>query len=77
MAQAETRTSNALTVLADARGLPLVADLSVKFAACLTKWATRRRTRMALGALENRELGDVGLTPDAAQREAAKVFWQA
>ncbi|QUJ77592.1 DUF1127 domain-containing protein [Sulfitobacter albidus] len=77
MTHAETRLSTALTLLNGAQDLPLAAVVSVKFAACVTKWATRRRTRLALKALEPWQLQDVGLTPDAADTEAAKVFWRA
>ena len=77
MTHAAILTSDALAVLNSTRSLPLLAVISVKFAACVTKWVTRRRTRLALEHLEAWQLRDVGLTPDAAQREARKVFWQA
>ncbi|MEQ6247934.1 DUF1127 domain-containing protein [Sulfitobacter sp. HNIBRBA3233] len=77
MAHAQIRPTDALTVLTTARTLPLVAVASVKFAACVTEWVTRRRTRLALDHLEDWQLRDVGLTPSAAQREAQKVFWRA
>lgn len=77
MAHATHRSPDALAVLNGAASLPLLAVLSVKFAACVTKWVTRRRTRLALDSLEQWQLRDVGLTPDAARREASKVFWQA
>jgi len=35
----------------------------------------RRRERRALGALDDRQLADVGLTRAQAQREARKPFW--
>lgn len=77
MTQAAILTSDALAVLNSTRSLPLLAVVSVKFAACLTKWVTRRRTRLSLQHLEAWQLSDVGLTPEATQREARKVFWQA
>jgi uncharacterized protein YjiS (DUF1127 family) len=77
MAHAAPLTNEALAVLNTSRSLPLLAVASVSFAACVTKWATRRRTRQTLENLENWQLGDVGLTPSAARRETKKVFWQA
>ena len=58
-------------------GAPLAAVLAVKFAVCVTTWATRRRTRAALTQLQPWQLADVGLTPDQASTEASRVFWQA
>lgn len=69
-------TNDALATLTTSRSLPLLAVLSVTFAACVTKWATRRRTRRALDTLEGWQLRDVGLTPRGANSEARKVFWQ-
>ena len=77
MTRAADLTSNALAVLNTSHSLPLAAVISVKFAAYVTTWATRRRTRLALESLEVWQLSDVGLTPAAAQREARKVFWKA
>lgn len=76
MTHAAILTSDALAVLSNSRSLPLLAVLSVKFAACVTKWVTRRRTRLALDQLDAWQLHDVGLTPDAARAEAQKVFWR-
>ncbi len=77
MTHAAILTNDALAVLNSTRSLPLIAVVSVKFAACVTKWVTRRRTRLTLNQLEAWQLQDVGLTPEAARREARKVFWQA
>ncbi|UWR20869.1 DUF1127 domain-containing protein [Sulfitobacter sp. S190] len=77
MTHAATHTTDALAVLNAQRTLPLVAVISVKFAACVTKWATRRRTRLALAQLEYWQMADVGLTPEDAITEASKVFWRA
>lgn len=77
MTHAAIMTSDALAVLNSTRSLPLLAIVSVKFAACVTKWVTRRRTRLTLEQLEVWQLTDVGLTPDAARAEAQKVFWRA
>lgn len=77
MTHAAILTNDALAVLNSSRSLPLLAVVSVKFAACVTKWVTRRRTRLALDQLDAWQLDDVGLTPDAARVEARKVFWKA
>jgi uncharacterized protein YjiS (DUF1127 family) len=77
MTPAATLTNDALAVLTSTRSLPLLAVVSVKFAACVTLWVTRRRTRLSLEQLDEWQLRDVGLTPDAARAEARKVFWRA
>ena len=77
MTHAAILTNDALAVLNSTRSLPLIAVVSVKFAACVTKWVTRRRTRLTLEQLDTWQLADVGLTPEATRREARKVFWQA
>jgi uncharacterized protein YjiS (DUF1127 family) len=50
--------------------------MAVKFAVLVTKWATRRRTRLALSRLEPWQLRDVGLTPKEADFESRRVFWR-
>ena len=76
-----TRTTplspDTLAYLSAARDVPALAYVAVEFAACVSKWTTRRRSRKALQQLEPWQLEDVGLTPLAARREAAKAFWQA
>ncbi|MEM9576794.1 MAG: DUF1127 domain-containing protein [Pseudomonadota bacterium] len=76
-----TRTSplapDTLAYLTAARNVPTLAYVAVEFAACVSKWATRRQTRRALRQLENWQLDDVGMTPLDAQREVSKAFWQA
>jgi uncharacterized protein YjiS (DUF1127 family) len=39
-------------------------------------WLHRARSRRALLMLTDRELRDIGLTRDAAQREAVLPFWR-
>jgi uncharacterized protein YjiS (DUF1127 family) len=76
-----TRTAHipaeTLAYLSTARNVPTLARIAVGFAACLSKWATRRQTRHALKQLEAWQLDDVGLTPLEARDEAAKAFWRA
>ena len=40
------------------------------------RWLHRARSRRALLSLSARELSDIGLTPEAARREAALPFWR-
>ena len=65
----------ALLLLNDSPRLPLIAALAVRFAAAVTQWERRRRSRINLGRLDDRLLRDVGLTPDQAQREVKRYFW--
>ncbi|MCV3270955.1 DUF1127 domain-containing protein [Roseobacter sinensis] len=77
MAHATTPSSRSLAYLNEVKEMPQVAILAVEFAVCVSKWTTRRRTRRALKKLTVRQLDDVGLTPEQARHEAAKVFWRA
>jgi len=77
MTHAAILTNDALRTLNTSRSLPLLAVMSIAFAACVTKWVTRRHTRLSLDQLDAWQLQDVGLTPKAAHDEARKVFWKA
>ena len=68
--------SPALTLLNASPRLPLIAALAVRFAAAVTRWEQRRRTRVNLGRLDDRLLRDVGLTRRAAHQEISRRFWQ-
>jgi len=39
-------------------------------------WLARSRERHALAELDHRLLADIGVPPDAAAREASKLFWE-
>ncbi len=65
----------ALMLLNDSPRLPLIAALAVRFAAAVTQWERRRRSRINLGKLDDRLLEDVGLTSHQAQREVKRYFW--
>ncbi|EEX10737.1 conserved hypothetical protein [Ruegeria lacuscaerulensis ITI-1157] len=67
--------TSALLLLNDSPRLPLVAALAVRFAATVTKWERRRRSRTNLGKLDDRLLRDVGLTRPEADRESRRHFW--
>ncbi|MEP1767483.1 MAG: DUF1127 domain-containing protein [Sulfitobacter sp.] len=77
MTHAAALTNDALKTLTASRSIPMLAVLSIAFAACVTKWVTRRQTRLTLDQLDAWQLQDVGLTPRAARDEARKVFWKA
>ncbi len=66
----------ALTLLNDSPRLPVIAALAVGFAAIVTKWEQRRRSRLNLSQLDDRLLKDVGVTPLQAHRESRRLFWQ-
>ncbi len=65
----------ALILLTDSPRLPLIAALAVQFAATVTKWEQRRRSRLNLGKLDDHLLRDVGLTRYQARKEANRHFW--
>jgi uncharacterized protein YjiS (DUF1127 family) len=76
MARTSPLSPDTLAYLGAARDVPTLARFAVEFAACLSRWSTRRRTRRALEQLEAWQLSDVGLTPLDARDEATKAFWR-
>lgn len=66
---------DALAYLGATRHAPKLAVIAVTFAVCVSKWATRHRTRRTLAQLDKWQLDDVGLTAAQAHREASKLFW--
>lgn len=77
MTHVMTPSPETLAYLTQTRSMPMVSVAALEFAVCVSKWATRRRTRAALKQLTVWQLDDVGLTPRQARFEASKVFWQA
>lgn len=77
MTHAKPLNADTLYLCDQARALPFMATVAIKFAVCVTKWSTRRRTRRALAQLEPWQLSDVGLTPEDVLKEAPRVFWRA
>ncbi|KIC42696.1 hypothetical protein RA27_04905 [Ruegeria sp. ANG-R] len=67
--------NSALMLLNTSPRLPLIAALAVRFAATVTQWEQRRRSRVNLGKLDDRLLRDVGLTQDRADAEVCRYFW--
>lgn len=59
---------------------PLITDRnrgSKPLSALLALWLERACQRRQLAELTTEQLSDIGVMPEAAQREAAKPFWQA
>tara|TARA_R110002153_G_scaffold179116_1_gene332499 strand:+ start:231 stop:464 length:234 start_codon:yes stop_codon:yes gene_type:complete len=77
MTQTTALSADALAHLRDTRTLPVTSVVAINLAVTLSKWATRRRTRLALGQLTQQQLDDVGLTPHVAYTESRRVFWRA
>ncbi len=77
MSQSHALISSDLAFLDAQRPMPLLATFAVRVAVTSSKWAVRRRTRVALKHLDSHLLRDIGVTPDAADIEANKRFWRA
>ena len=56
--------------------LPVAARAALSFAAVVTEWDKRVRTRRALSNLTPTQLNDIGLTVEDARLEARKKMWQ-
>ncbi|GAA6181915.1 hypothetical protein NBRC116594_33530 [Shimia sp. NS0008-38b] len=56
--------------------LPIAARVALSFAAAVTTWDQRQRTRRALSNLDSAQLNDIGLTLDEARAEVSKKMWQ-
>lgn len=52
------------------------ASLSVAAFRLLRRWARRRRSRLDLAELSDRQLRDIGVARDLAMEEARKPFWR-
>ena len=73
---AQTLSRPALAYLDHAQPLPLAAEAALRVAVVLAKWGERRRTRLALGDLDDHLLRDVGLDRMTAFKEARRPFWR-
>ncbi|MEM6761033.1 MAG: DUF1127 domain-containing protein [Pseudomonadota bacterium] len=76
MAQSHSTFATDMAYLATQTRVPAAAALAVRVAVTLSKWATIRRTRVALGRLPDYLLQDVGITRAEAKAEAERVFWR-
>ena len=72
---AQTSSINALSYL-QSRPLPPLATLAVFVAVVVVSWSERRKSRIALGHLDNRLLDDIGLTQAQARFECERPFWE-
>jgi len=72
---ARALTDHTLSPLVAAPSLPLAAVLAVKIATVITDWHHRKRSRNALGRLDDRMLDDIGVTYRQARKEAQRPFW--
>lgn len=77
MAHRVHASASHLAYLSAQTSIPAISLLAVRVAVVFSKWATRRRTRLALRSLTPDQLRDVGLTPSDAYIEARRVFWRA
>ncbi len=76
MAQITQTPHQHLAYLTAQNRIPAASILAVRVAVMLSKWATRRRTRLALHRLPPHLLRDVGLTQAEALAESRRVFWR-
>jgi uncharacterized protein YjiS (DUF1127 family) len=51
------------------------ASIDISLSPPLRLWAALSRSRKRLSALDDRELADIGLTPELAKTEASRPFW--
>ena len=70
------RTASTALALPSPAALPPLPRLLVSAALVLARWEDRRRSRLALERLTPQQLRDIGLTPGAAEAEAARPFWR-
>lgn len=77
MAHVHTAPADHLAYLTAQNRIPAVSVIALRVAVVMSKWATRRRTRLALRQLSAHQLRDVGLTPAEAHIESRRVFWRA
>ncbi|MFL4470996.1 DUF1127 domain-containing protein [Tateyamaria armeniaca] len=77
MTHVSTTPADHLAYLTAQNRMPAASVIAVRVAVVMSKWATRRRTRLALKQLSDHQLRDVGLTPAEAYYESRRVFWRA
>jgi uncharacterized protein YjiS (DUF1127 family) len=77
MSRTSTLQLTQLTQTAATQPLPVFAQWAIAFAATVTLWDRRLRTRKALARLDDHYLHDVGITPDEAREEVRKRYWEA
>ena len=77
MSRTSTLQLSQLTQTAATPPLPLFAQWAIAFAATVTLWERRAKTRRALADLDQARLQDVGISPEEARDEIRKRYWNA
>lgn len=77
MSRTSTLQLSQLAQTAATQPLPFVAQWAIAFAATVTLWERRARTRKALANLDRARLQDIGVTPEEAREETRKRYWNA
>ena len=77
MSRTSTLQLSQLTQTAATQPLPLFAQWAIAFAATVTLWERRAKTRRALADLDQARLQDVGISPEEARDEIRKRYWNA
>lgn len=75
MTMTTTHLENLTSHAANAQ-LPVAARVALTFAAVVTTWDQRARTRRALSKLDETQLKDIGVTLMDARTEVEKKMWQ-
>lgn len=64
------------TKLSAHKRIPALSQIAMKIAGLVARWSHRARSRRELAALDPHLLRDIGLTREAALKEAEKPFWR-
>jgi uncharacterized protein YjiS (DUF1127 family) len=64
------------TELSAHKTIPVASQFAMEFARLVARWSHRARSRRELANLEPRLLIDIGLSREAALKEAEKPFWR-
>ena len=77
MSRTSTLQLSQFTQTAATQPLRLFAQWAIAFAATVTLWERRAKTRKALADLDQARLQDVGISPEEARDEIRKRYWNA
>lgn len=72
----QTLNTNMLIALDKQVKLPVLATVFLYAAVVVTQWAKLYRSRQHLRDLDAHLLKDIGISPEDADREARRPFWQ-
>ncbi len=64
------------TELSGHKSIPVLSRIAMEFARLVARWSHRHQSRRELAELDSRLLMDIGLTREAALKEAEKPFWR-